>query len=268
MKLINSSRPYALYTWNYFEKKQTAFDMKSIELFGATPHIWTDHLGYIIPDELRRTGLDLVMYTPKPYNYSFCAVDRDQMEKTAAYYRFCVDAAKELGISDVTVTVSGGSLDADREQRHENAVSQIRSIAQYAGEQGLKINITPYGKQSESEAFDLESTHRIITEAACGNIYVMPDTANMASHGETIEGWFEKMGDRINCLRLRDSDGKSEVPAGEGILPVEDSIKYLNSIGFRGSLCMELGSDDFWDDPAKWDGMSIGNMRTIVERLV
>ena len=197
MKLCYSSRPYALYSWNYFEAKQKAFGIKNAELFGGTPHIWVDHIGYTIPEELKSSSLDLMMYTPKPYNYSFCAVDPDQIQKTSDYYRNCVDAAGELGIRELSVTLTGGCLDAPERAKHENAVSQLRSLASYAESRGINLHLAPSGRQAESEAFDLKSVCAILDEAGAANVFAMPDIKAVGGLGENPAQWADRLSARI-----------------------------------------------------------------------
>lgn len=253
MRVCYSSRSFAFFSWEYFEEQQKALNTQYVELFGGTPHIWVDHLGFVIPEEVKNTSLDLVMYTPKPYNYSFCAVEQDQYNKTAAYYRNCIDAARQLGIKDVIVTVSGGCMDAPKNIRHENAVQQLSSMNVYADENDVRIHLAPLGSEVDSEAYDLKSIQAILNEVGKSNVSAMLDTAAIATHGETIKQWFEQLGDRIRIVRVRDHNGEEEVPLGEGTLPLEQYLTELQEIGFQGILSIELGNDDYWDDPQKWE---------------
>lgn len=257
MKICYSSRSYALYSWEYFEKQQKALNVECVELFGGTPHIWVDHMGYVIPEELRNSTLNLVMYTPKPYNYSLCAVDPDQKQKTAAYYRNCVNAAAELGVSDMTVTFSGGLLDAPDEQKHENAVNQLIELASYAADCNMNIHIAPNGSPKESEAFDLESVCRIMNEVSGENIFVLLDTSAMEGRGETAAQWSQKLGDRIRGVRIR----------GTGV-PLDKHVDDIRQIGPIETFYLELDDDDYWDSPDKWEASSLEHIRSVTKEII
>ena len=77
---------------------------------------------------------------------------------------------------------------------------------------------------------------------------VLLDTGHLLSVGEPIMPFAEALAGRIGVVHLRDQQGETPVPFGEGELPFAALFKLLADSGYDGPLVVELEEVD-WDEP-------------------
>ena len=121
-KLINREQlagmniHYLFYSLEYFLDAQKEAGFKTIELWPGTPHFFLSYIEYSDCKHVRKLlderDLTVKVITPEncTYQYQFAAQEKEQFEKSMAYFKKALDAGEELGVETMAIN-SGGSLE-------------------------------------------------------------------------------------------------------------------------------------------------------------
>ena len=116
------------------------------ELWTGAMHLYVDCHGYDSLEQVkvlsRRYGVRIVgicpeQNNPKPWNIA--ARGEEARARTLAYFKNVVDIAAEVGAEQVMVSSGWAFLNEPIEDAWGRSASMLRSIAEYAGERGLRL---------------------------------------------------------------------------------------------------------------------------------
>ena len=78
--------------------------------------------------------------------------------------------------------------------------------------------------------------------------HVLLNTGQLLSAGEKPAAFAEALAGRIGRVHLRDQQGDTPVPFGQGDLALLELLEVLRQAGYDGELVVELEGVD-WDEP-------------------
>lgn len=115
----------------------------------------------------------------------------------------------------------------------------LSELADYASNTNVTVLIENNGALAKSETM-LELLERV----KASNVQVLWDINHpVRNYGETADYTFEKLGDRVRYLHIKDSvmeDGRLEYKMpGHGDLPIKQTVTLLKSAGWSGWLSLE-----------------------------
>ena len=114
-KLINREQlagmniHYLFYSLEYFLDAQKEAGFKTIELWPGTPHFFLSYVEYSDCKHVRKLlderDLTVKVITPEncTYQYQFAAQEKEQFEKSMAYFKKALDAGEELGVETMAI---------------------------------------------------------------------------------------------------------------------------------------------------------------------
>ena len=127
-KLINREQlagmniHYLFYSLEYFLDAQKEAGFKTIELWPGTPHFFLSYIEYSDCKHVRKLlderDLTVKVITPEncTYQYQFAAQEKEQFEKSMAYFKKALDAGEELGVETMAINSGWGYWNEDREE--------------------------------------------------------------------------------------------------------------------------------------------------------
>ena len=101
-------------------QKEAGF--KTIELWPGTPHFFLSYIEYSDCKHVRKLlderDLTVKVITPEncTYQYQFAAQEKEQFEKSMAYFKKALDAGEELGVETMAINSGWGYWNEDREE--------------------------------------------------------------------------------------------------------------------------------------------------------
>ena len=136
-------------------------------------------------DLLGNLGLGATIVVAMSPDRDFVSTDRDTVSSTQDYVRYCIDAAATLGGNVVAgplyapVGRTGLIDESERAQSIERLVRNLRPVAGYAGERGVRLGVEPLNRFETSLINTAAQALEVVAQVdspACG---ILLDTFHM-----------------------------------------------------------------------------------------
>ena len=213
-KLINREQlagmniHYLFYSLEYFLDAQKEAGFKTIELWPGTPHFFLSYIEYSDCKHVRKLlderDLAVKVITPEncTYQYQFAAQEKEQFEKSMAYFKKALDAGEELGVETMAINSGWGYWNEDREEAWKRSREMLSVLAEYAKTKNIRLAMESLRPQESNLATTVYDVKRMLDEVDHPNLKAMIDTTAMGVAGETIDQWFDILGDDIIHMHL------------------------------------------------------------------
>ena len=251
--------PYRMYPLEYFLDAQQALGVKSIELYGGSPHVTLSFDRCSDCGELRsmaeRRGMRVVAFTPESatYQYLLCTEKPELKEKSFQYFSRAITAAKELGASLVPLCCAGGLRDHDPAVAYDNAVESLRRLAPVAEAEGVTLAVETMCPDASVTVNTLPELQRLLKDVGSPAVRPCIDICAMRTAGETLSQWFDAFGGDIAHIHFTDGRPAGRLYWGQGIHPLDDYLQTLNDRGYTGYLGLNINNRGNWFD---WDKLT------------
>ena len=250
---------YLYYSLDYFLNAQADLGVETIELWGGMPHFWLDHSSIGDCSAMRRKlterGLSLAVFTPENciYPYQVAACEADHRAKSKAYFANGIRAAAELGCRIMEINSGWGNRDEPREEAWQRSADMLRSLAEIAGKEGIKLAIESLRPEESNLVTDIPSMRALLAQVDHPALKPMIDTCAMGVAGETLDGWFDAFGEDIIHIHFVDGTPYGHLVWGDGDRPMAAYVQSLNDHGYQGFLGQEITDGRYLDDPREAD---------------
>lgn len=231
---------------------------RTLELWCGGMHQYLDWMGFDPADRVAAAaaahGMRIACICPEQNNpkpWNMAARDGAARERTLSYFERAVDLAIELGAGLVTVTGGWAFLDEPRAAAWERAVEMLARIAGYAGARGVRLVLEALQRSESILVNTAQDVRRMIDEVGDPALACCLDTGAMARAGDTIEGYFEVLGDRVAHAHLVDVNARNTHLAwGDGDRDLRSDLDALARVGYRGICTAEICDARYLADPA------------------
>jgi D-psicose/D-tagatose/L-ribulose 3-epimerase len=240
--------------------------------FGASTFIWaspfgTDTLDLI--DTVAALGFDLIeICVERPETIEAALVrsrlhranlkalvcgafgpDRDMSSESSAtresaslYLRKCVDIASELGSATVSGPMYAGvgntamRTPAERRAQWDRSVKELRPVADYAHERGVKLALEPLNRFETDLINTVEQGLRFVDDVGRDNVGLLLDTFHMNIEEKDIAVAIRSASARLFEFHACANDRGTP---GEDHLPWADIVDSLADIDYAGPVVIE-----------------------------
>jgi len=165
-------------------------------------------------------------------------------ELLASYTSSAVDRAERLGIQ-VLVFGSSGSRTARAGFSRERALDQLeaflRQVQSEAGPRGMTLAIEPLESAMTNLLNTVRETAAFVRERNLAGVGVLADLWHMEREGEDLEA----LADAADLLRHTHVAAADRLPPGQADDWIEDFLRRLLELGYRGACSIECGWRDF-----------------------
>ncbi|GJM75705.1 xylose isomerase [Paenibacillus macerans] len=250
---------YLFYSLDYFLDSVEKVGMRTVELWGGAPHFYMDALSYTDCTSVRRKasarGLTIGAFTPESiiYPYNIAAPDPVQFAKSKSYFTNAVKATAELGCKLMTVNSGYGYLNETKAEAWSRSADMLSYLARIAEQEGVVIAMEALRPEESQIVTTLADAKRMLDEIASPAFRLMVDTTAMGIAGETLEQWFDALGESIVHLHFIDGTPYGHLAWGDGTFPLESMIQTLNDYGYQGLLGQEITDFRYYERPDETD---------------
>lgn len=250
---------YLFYSFEYFLDAQVNAGIKTIELWAGTPHFFLSYLEYSdckrVQRLIEKRGLQVKIITPEncTYQYQFAAQEREQFEKSALYFKKALDAGAELGCEIMAVNSGWGYWNEDREEAWKRSKEMLTVLADYAKTKNIRLAMESLRPEESNLATTVQDVKRMLKEVNHPNLKAMIDTTAMGVAGETIDQWFEELGDDIIHMHFIDGNPYGHLIWGDGTHNMKRFLESLKRYSYTGYLGQEITEFDYYNRPAEAD---------------
>ncbi len=190
----------------------------------------------------RDNGLGVSVCAAMSPDRDLISPDVSVRENGATYLRHCIEATQTLGGTNLVgplysaVGRTWQMTEDERARDTEILVGQLRALAEYAGEHGVKLGVEPLNRFETSfinlASQALEVVDRV-AHPACG---IMLDTFHMNIEEKSIGEAIRATGGRLFHLHSCENDRGAP---GSGHVPWAEVEEALDEIGYDGPVVIE-----------------------------
>jgi protein FrlC len=250
---------YQKYSLDYFLEAQQRAGIRSIALWGGTPHFWLDYMTYsdcrTIKKKVSDRGLNIVAFTAPSctYQYQFSAPEPDQNKKSYRYFSNGIKVTAELGCKIMTINSGWGYWNEDRKIAWDRSREMIGRLADIARQEGIVLAMESLRPEETQLVITLNDAKRMYDEIDHPSLKIMIDTIAMGVSGETPQQWFDVFGKEIVYTHFIDGKPYGHLIWGDGNYSMDDFIQTLNDQNYTGFLGQELTDKRYFDNPYSAD---------------
>ena len=255
---------HSFYPLQEFLASSEAAGYRHVELWTGPMHFFLSAFGYDPLNELRdglaRHGLALVglcpeQNNPKPHNVA--ARGLRAQARTHAYFCNAIEVAAGLDAPQVVVTPGWAFLNEPREEAWGRSVEMLRSLSEQAGRRGVRLVLEALQPEESVLANTAADIAQLIDEVANPALLACLDIGAMERAGETIDGYFDELGDRIVHCHFTDYADVSHVAWGDGHRSMRADLDALVAHRYQGICSVETYSERYLADPAAADARTM-----------
>jgi sugar phosphate isomerase/epimerase len=158
--------------------------------------------------------------------------------RAVAYYRGCVDLAREVGAPTVgLIPAAIGRVDGSVADSWEVAVESAREVAEYAGEHGVGVGVEAVNRYETFLVNTAEQALAFAADIGTGNAGVILDAFHMQLEERDSVAAVAAAAPQLRALHLADSN---RLGLGRGQLDVAPLVSAAYDAGYRGPLVFEF----------------------------
>lgn len=272
LAVMNISHRY--FDLEEFFSSASASGYTCCELWTGAMHLYVDCHGCDSLDRVRELsdrysvkviGLCPEQNNPKPWNIA--ARGEMARARTLAYFKNVVDIAAELGAEQVMVSSGWAFLDEPVEDAWGRSVSMLRSIAEHAGERGVRLVLEALQPIESLIVNTAEDTRRMLEAVDHPALKACLDMGAMAAAGDTIDGYFDVLGDNVAHVHFVDiaADGTTHLAWGDGDRDMRADLDGLVAHGYKGVVSAETYDERYFANPAAADAQVMAEYRRAID---
>ncbi len=232
---------------------------ETVALWGGAPHFYLDYQTYSSCHELKKLAADYgqeircFVASSGTYGYQVAMQQKEQAERCFAYFSNGIHAAAELGAGQMCINSGWGYRNESHEEAWKRSQDMLSRLAAVAEEDGVVLTMESLRQAESLIAYTLDDTARMLDEIGHPYLKAMVDTTAVRVAGETLEQWFERLGDRIVNTHFIDGTPYGHLVWGDGRQDLESFLTILQKYSYRGLLGLEITARQYYADPEAAD---------------
>ena len=266
-RLAASNLHYFFFPVEYAFEHISGAGYRNLEFFGATPHFFADSRCNLDCGRIRRlaadNGLNICCYHPEAGRHMLCISDNAWRKRSVDLFKRSVSITAELGARIMAVDVTGAFRDEHRASVEKRLVESLSAVCERANETGITLALAVSALDEPGCVHTLSDVASIISSVNSSSLKALLRVSRAAATGETVEQWFEALGDNIVYVHFTDGRPGGAYVWGEGCLPMEKLLNRFGAAGYCGYLSQFLDNDTYQDKPFEAD---TANMRALSGR--
>jgi protein FrlC len=226
-----------------------ALGREQVELWGIAPHLHVPRLSDAEARAIRRQaaarGLTVRCLTPEQVMYPVNVASPVTWlrAESIAMFRRAAELCAELGAELLLLTPGRGLENEPVEAAWRRSADAVGEIAGYARTLGVTCVLEALQRVESNLVNDSGALARMIGEIGAPNLGAVLDTVGMAVAGESVDDYFDNLGDLVRHVHLIDGRPAGHLAWGDGELPLSGYLDALDRRGYRGHLTFELFGD-------------------------
>lgn len=221
----------------------------AVELWGIAPqfHVpWaSDAEAGSVRREAEARGLQIICLTPEQVMYpvNIASPNARLRSESIGMFKRAAELAVELGATRLFLTPGRGFESEPTEAAWRRSIDALGEIAGYADGLGLECLLEPLQRVESNLINTAADTARALADVGASNLGAALDTVAMSVAGETVDDYFELLGDRVRHVHLIDGAPAGHLAWGDGELPLAEMLQGLEHHDYRGWITVELFGD-------------------------
>lgn len=243
---------YLRYPIRKFLDKAESSPFDSIDLYCSSPqmNIFDYPLSSLIEldREIKKRHLSVMAMTPEncAYPVNFCIQDSQTREQSLRYYQRAIDTAEFLGCPCVQISTGYGYFDQPLEEAWKYCRESLAQLALYCEKKGVMLLLEELKATTTNVLITCGDIERMLNEVDSPHIMGMLDLDQMTCAEETVDDYFDALGDRIGHIHFND---RGHTVPGDGGFPMKEYYDAIKRRAYDGTVSFEICDRRYYPDP-------------------
>jgi protein FrlC len=262
---------YPLFPFDYFLDRMVEFEISTIELWAASPHLYLEDYTLSMLSKMARKisarDLSVVCLTPEQcaYPINLGASEPYIRKRSLRYFEKAIEAANIMGIPNVLVTPGNGYRNQSNESAFKYTVENIRILAEYAAAKHVHLFLEHLTVETSNVAVKAHELQQLWSSINSPNVSCMLDTDMMSRYDETVGDFLTATQNQIKHVHLVDGMPGGHLALGDGNLPLSDFLETLDQSNYQGYLTLEIMNERYLLDPDQAIIKSLNWLKQIIK---
>ena len=254
MKFAPMSYHYLRYPIEKFLDKVEQSPFDSIDLYCSAPQLnMFDYPLQRLVDlehKIRERNLSVMMITPENCTYpiNFCTQDVITRESSIRYYQRAIDTAEFLGCPSVQISTGFGYFNQPRDEAWKYCRDSVRTLADYCEKKNIKLLLEELKDTTTNVLITSKDILKMLNEIDSKAVAGLVDTDQMTYANESIEDWFNTLGDKLQHIHFND---RGHTVPGDADFPMKAYYEAIKQCGYEGTVSYEICDRRYYIDPDK-----------------
>lgn len=243
---------FQFFSLDYFLDSIAKIGFSNVDLWTGYPHLLLDEdferRCRAVRKKCDDQNLKVANVTPKVIGWPLNIADAEEKIRTNAitYLKRAVDAADILGAPSLQLVPGSGLYDQPKTDAWSRAREALCVVADYAGRAGKQLALEAVQIVETNLVTDKSTLFQMISQVDSPYLGAVVDTTHMVKNGETLDDYFDLLGDKIRRVHLNETD---QLPWGEGHAPLQVYLNQLNRHHYQGPISIEICSKPHYLHP-------------------
>ena len=267
-QLAATNMVYMHFSFGYFLDSMDRLGVHRLELYGCSNHFHfydsEEDPAPAMKKLLRSRGFEVVSLMPEENTYAvnIAAPEANIRDKTVAQYKRFIEAAAELECPQMLLCPGRPYWDKPFSLGYRCGLDSVEKLVRHGEKYGVTLmyeNLNPRESRLASNRFD---QFRVVKEIDSPYLKCCVDTVPVACAGETLEQYFELMGDKLAHIHLNDGCPTGHMKWGDGIQDLDAHLNAMRKYGYTGTITMEMANGAYQLDPEPHYRANIETLRS------
>jgi protein FrlC len=254
-QLAATNMVYAHFSFDYFLDSMERLGVHRLELYGCSSHFHfydsSEDPTPAMKKKLRERGFQVVSMMPEENTYAvnIAAPEANIRDKTVALYKLFIEAASEMECPQMLLCPGRPYWDKPFSVGYRWGLDSVEKLVRHAERYGVTLmyeNLNPRESLLAANRFD---QFRMVQEIDSPFLKCCVDTVPVACAGETLEQYFELMGDKLAHIHLNDGRPTGHMKWGDGFQDLDAHLNAMRRHGYTGTITMEMANGAYQLDP-------------------
>jgi len=243
---------YQFFSFEYFLDSMVTIGCKNIDIWTGYPHFLVDDdyetKARKIRDQCDSVGINVRNITPKVIGWPLNIADKSEKIRGNAirYIKRCIDAAEILGAPSLQLVPGTGLYDEPVEDAWKLSRESLSILSEYALNRKKQLALEAIQILESNLVGNKSQLKKMVEEVNSPALGAVVDTTHMEKNGETLDEYFDILGEKIKRVHLNESN---QLPWGEGNNPLNVYISQLNRHKYNGPITIEICSKVHYLNP-------------------
>ena len=254
MKFAPMNYHYLRYPIKKFLDKVERSPFDSIDLYCSAPqlNLFDYPLSRLIElkKEIEARHLSVMAMTPENcvYPINFCTQDDLTRESSIRYYQRAIDTAQFLDCPSIQISTGFGYFDQPREEGWKYCRESLWTLAKYCEKKDVKLFLEELKVTTTNVLITSKDIAKMLEEIDSPAIVGMVDMDQMTYAKETIDDYFDNLGDKLQHIHFND---RGHTVPGDEDFPMKEYYDSIKNRGYDGTVSFEICDRRYYCDPDK-----------------
>lgn len=252
MRLALMNYHYLRYSLKTFLDKAEQSPFEYVDLYCSAPQldIFNYPLARLIElkKALQHRRLEVLSLTPENCTYpvNFCTSDETTRQSSIRYYQRAIDTAEYLGSPYVQISTGFGYFDASADEAWANCRYCLEVLASYCECKGVTLLLEELKSTTTNVLITSSDLKKMLGEVGSEAVLAMVDTDQMTYAGESIDNYFDHLGNSLAYIHFND---RGHTVPGDADFPMKDYYRQIISHNYNGACSFEICDRRYFNNP-------------------